>query len=62
MALYLRGRIWHLDFYVQGKRVQEATGTANRREAAKYYALRLSEVERGGYVKSRKVTLGELAE
>src|SRR5262245_26229245 len=62
MALYRRGRIWYADFYFQGKRVQEATGTANRREAEKYYALRLSEVERGLYVKPRKVTLSEFGE
>jgi hypothetical protein len=28
MALYQRGRIWYADLYVQGKRVQESTGTA----------------------------------
>lgn len=33
MALYRRGRVWYADFYVHGKRVQESTGTANRREA-----------------------------
>ena len=51
MALYQRGRIWYADFYVHGKRVQESTGTANRREAEKFYALRISEVERGEYAK-----------
>jgi hypothetical protein len=49
MALYRRGRIWYADFYAQGQRVQETTGTANRREAEKFVALRLSEVARGEY-------------
>src|SRR5262245_21391754 len=59
MALYRRGRIWYADFYVQGKRVQESTGTASERKAQKFYALRLAEVERGVYVKPRKVTPSE---
>src|ERR1043166_6176543 len=62
MALYRRGRIWYADFYVQGKRVQESTGTTNQREAQKFYALRLADVERGAYVKPRKVTLSEFGE
>ena len=33
------------------KRVQECTGTANRREAEKFLALRISEVQRGVFVK-----------
>jgi hypothetical protein len=33
MALYRRGRTWYADFYAQGQRVQESTGTTNRREA-----------------------------
>jgi integrase len=62
MALYQRGRIWYADFYVQGKRVQESTGTANRREAEKFYALRISEVERGEYAKPVKVTISEFGQ
>ena len=57
MALYQRGRIWHMDFYVQGKRVQESTKTANERKAQKLYALRIAEVERGEYFKPVKITL-----
>ncbi len=60
MALYQRGRVWYADFYdQQGKRVQESTGTANRREAEKYLALRVSEVARGVYVKPVVVSLEE---
>ena len=35
MALYRRkdAGIWYADFYVDGQRVQESTGTANTREA-----------------------------
>ncbi len=62
MALYQRGRIWYADFYVQGKRVQESIGTANRREAEKFYALRISEVERGEYAKPLKITICEFGQ
>jgi integrase len=58
MALYQRGRVWYADFYdQQGKRVQESTGTANRRDAATFLALRISEVKRGVYVKPVIVSL-----
>ncbi|MBV8551264.1 MAG: hypothetical protein JOY54_08175 [Acidobacteriaceae bacterium] len=59
MALYQRGRIWYADFYAHGKRVQESTGTGNRREAEKFYAWRISEIDRGEYGKPLKITLSE---
>ena len=63
MALYQRGRVWYADYYDrQGKRVQESTGTANRREAEKFLALRISEVERGVYAKPVVVSLKEFGE
>jgi integrase len=62
MAIYRRGRIWYADFYVQGRRVQESAGTANRREAEKFYGLRLSEVQCGTYVRPAKVMLTEFGE
>lgn len=62
MALYQRGRIWYADYYVQGKRVQISTGTANERKAQKFFALRLAEADRGEYVKPRKVPLSEFGE
>jgi integrase len=62
MALYQRGRIWYADYYVRGDRVQESTGTANRREAEKFYALRISEIERGVYAKPVKTTISEFGE
>ena len=62
MALYLRGRIWYADYYANGERVQESTGTANRREAEKHLALRISEVQRGVFVKPVNTTLPELGE
>ena len=49
MGLHLRGRIWYADYYADGRRVQESTGTANEREAEKFLALRISEVHRGVY-------------
>ena len=45
MALYQRGRIWYADYYANGERFQESTGKANKREAEKFLALRLSEVQ-----------------
>ena len=62
MALYQRGRIWYADYYADGKRVQESTGTANRREAEKFIALRVSEVHRGVFVKPVHTTLPELGD
>jgi len=64
MALYRRkdAGIWYADFYVDGQRVQESTGTANKREAEKFLALRSSEVQRGVYVKPIHVPLPELWE
>ena len=64
MALYRRKEagIWYADFYVDGQRVQESTGTANKREAEKFLALRSSEVQRGVYVKPIHVPLPELWE
>jgi integrase len=62
MALYQRGRIWHADFYADGKRVQVSTGTSNKREAEKFVALRISEAQRGVYVKPVQASLPELWE
>jgi integrase len=60
MALYQRGRTWYADFYHGKTRVQVSTGTANRREAEKFLALRVSEVERGEYAKPIRIMLAEL--
>ena len=62
MALYRRGRKWYADFYDGKTRVQASTGTANRREAEKFLALRLSEIERGEFVKPTRITLAELGQ
>jgi site-specific recombinase XerD len=42
--------------------LQESTGTANRREAEKFLALRISEVQRGVFVKPVSTTLPEFGE
>jgi len=47
---------------VRGKRVQESTGTSDRRKAEKFGALRLSEVEPGVHAQSAKITLAEFGE
>jgi len=62
MKLYQRGRVWYLTFYVRGKRVQESTGTTDRRRAEKLFASRLSEVERGQYTRSAKITLAQFGQ
>ena len=63
MALRRRGAKWYADYYcADGKRVVECTGTANRREAEKFLALRISEVQRGVFVKPVTTTLAELGE
>src|ERR1700680_1952899 len=60
MSIYQRGRIWYADFYDGKSRLQISTKTANRREAEKFVALRISEVERGEFVKPARITLAEL--
>ena len=62
MKLYQRGRNWYLTFYVRGKRVQESTGTADRRKAERVYARRMAEVERGEYAQSAKITLAQFGQ
>lgn len=64
MALYQRRKagVWYADYFASGKRVQESTGTRNKREAEKFLALRISEVQRGVYVKPVHVPLEELWE
>jgi integrase len=62
MALYQRGRIWYADYYANGARFQESTGKANRREAEKHLALRISEVQRGVFVKPVNITLPEFSD
>ena len=64
MALYQRKNagVWYADYVANGKRIQKSTGTANRREAEKFLALRVSEAQRGVYVKPVHVPLPELWE
>ena len=62
MAVYQRARIWYADYYADGRRTQESTGTANKREAEKFLALRISEVQRGVFVKPVNTALQELGE
>jgi integrase len=64
MAIYQRKKagVWYADFYVDGKRVQETTGTRNKREAEKFLALRLSEVERGQYFRPVRITVSEFGQ
>jgi integrase len=59
MALYQRGRVWYADYYVRGKRIQVSTKAASRREAEKFYARRITEIERGSFFLPAKVALEE---
>lgn len=64
MRLYQRGSrgIYYADYSADGKRIQQSTGTANKREAEKFMALRISEVQRGVFVKPVHTTLAEFGE
>src|SRR5580693_8618409 len=62
MALRRRGQKWYADYYANGDRVIECTGTANKREAEKFLALRISEIQRGVFVKPVNTTLAELGD
>jgi site-specific recombinase XerD len=62
MALRRRGQKWYADYYADGHRVVECTGTANKREAEKFLAQRVSEVQQGVFVKPVNTTLAELGE
>jgi hypothetical protein len=55
MAIYQRREagVWYADFYANGKREQVSTGTKNKREAEKFFALRVSETERGEFSRPR---------
>jgi len=62
MGLHRRGRIWHIDFYAGAKRIQESSRTANKKEAERILALRISEVQRGVFVKTVHLPLQQLWE
>jgi integrase len=64
MAIYQRKEagFWYASYFVDGKRVQESTGTRNKREAEKFLALRVSEAQRGVYEKPVHTKLPELWE
>jgi integrase len=62
MALRRRGQKYYADYYANGARVIECTGTANRRDAEKFLALRVSEVQRSVFVRPANTMLAELGE
>jgi hypothetical protein len=62
MALRRRGQKWYADHYANGDPVIECTGAANRREAEKFIALRISEVQRCVFAKTVNRALAELGE
>ena len=62
MALYQRKNIWYLDYYANGARIQESTGTSSKAKAEKFWAIRQSEVQRRVFIKETNTTLCELGE
>jgi hypothetical protein len=62
MKLYQRNRIWYMTVNVDGRRVQESTGTTDRRKAERFSALRFAEIERGEQSRSKTITLAQLGE
>jgi integrase len=64
MGVYRRkpGGVWYANYYANGKRVQESTGTINKREAARFEAARVAEAERGEYAKPVRITLSEFGQ
>jgi len=64
MAVFRKGKIWYIDYYVDGRRKREAVGP-NRKLAEKVLAKRRVQLAEGRYLDIRaqsKVTFDELAE
>jgi integrase len=62
MRIYQRsaGGNYYFDIHVNGKRVQMSTRTSNENRAKKVLALRMSEAERGVFVKPVRIALADL--
>jgi len=60
MGIYLRGRVWWIDYYDQHhQRVQESSNSPNRRDAQDLFNVRQSEVSRGVFKRPVKIAFGE---
>jgi hypothetical protein len=58
----VRGRVWHIDKVVYGKRICESTGTRDRAEAAALLALRVTQARRVHlFGEQREYTFSEAA-
>lgn len=65
MGLYLRGKIYWFTIKEKGKRIQESTGTGNKKLAVKIYSKAITQVQEGNWfegVKAKSVTVGQLLE
>jgi len=63
MGVYKRGNVYWIDYYDQNrKRVQEPSHSSNRRDAENLLALRKSEILRGVFKQSSKITFGEFGD
>jgi len=47
MGIYLRGKVWWVDYVYRGKRYRESTGTDNRKLAQRYYDKIKGEIAEG---------------
>ena len=52
--LLKRGRIWHLDYFADNKRVRESARTTNKTVAERLLAHKLSQIDAGTYVHIEK--------
>jgi hypothetical protein len=43
-GLFRRGGIWHIDKWIQGRRIRQSTGTASLTEAEQYLARLMEEI------------------
>ncbi len=60
-SLILRGRIWRIRFYVNGRRVDQSSGSEKQSVAAKLLKQRLAELATGRFAPNAdRVTVGEL--
>lgn len=62
MGIYLRNKIYYIDYYAGNDRIREPAGTS-RRDAERLHAKRLAELSAGSYIHKRdaKVTFRQFA-
>jgi site-specific recombinase XerD len=56
MGVFKRGEHWWIDYYYQGRRIRESTGTTSKKRAEKLLAKRQAEVFEGRFAFTPKVS------